>query len=63
MTCYASTLAVGRLTPELLSDTPEKRWPELKNFNFAMKVINGFVKIKTTSKSTRVVKPSVNAKP
>jgi hypothetical protein len=45
MTCYASTLAVGRLTPELLSDTPEKRWPELKKLNFAMKVINGFVKI------------------
>ena len=50
----------------ILSRKRAKTQRSWDNINTALEkdaIINGFVKIKTTSKSTRVVKPSVNAKP
>jgi hypothetical protein len=47
----------------LFGDNPDNGWPEAKNLDPARSVTIGFVKKKTTNKSTSVVKPNVNAKP
>ena len=47
----------------LFAETPDRAWPELKNFNLAKKMVNGLVNANTTIKSTSVVSPNVKANP
>jgi hypothetical protein len=47
----------------LFAEKPESEWPEAKKLLFAITVTIGLVKMNTTKRSIRVVRPRVNANP
>ncbi|CPU65069.1 Uncharacterised protein [Mycobacteroides abscessus] len=50
-------------TPRRRGSRPDAGWPFAKNLVRARSCMSGCVKRNTTIRSTRVVRPSVNAKP